>query len=299
MRRTNNSDDGSLELLLDTVCNSFGGIIFISLLLVVLLNTTSESTVDSDVPEVSTLELRESENQRETLTAKLNRLREATEGIEDSTGMLVSDELLEKAERLEQKEAERVDRVERRSQLAGDSSKAQIQIAEIDEEAKKSKQQIAEEAQRVARLETRLAKAASRRSRTARMPKLEDSKNRPWKGYLMKYGKLYGPVFVNGNRNTADFDFTTEGGTTFIDPKPRGGLRIAVDGSNIASVRRKFSNVRPSRENVLIDVWQDTYEQYDPVRVALEERGIKKALRLAEPNTRLRFTEEPVKEEVQ
>ena len=51
-RRKQQNDNGSLELLLDTICNTFGGILFISLLVVILLNTTSEKieTICSKIP---------------------------------------------------------------------------------------------------------------------------------------------------------------------------------------------------------------------------------------------------------
>ena len=41
MSRKPNDDDGSLELLLDTICNTFGGVLFISILVILLLNLSS------------------------------------------------------------------------------------------------------------------------------------------------------------------------------------------------------------------------------------------------------------------
>ena len=45
MSRRAEDDGGSLELLLDTICNTFGGIVFISILVVMLLNFTQEETL--------------------------------------------------------------------------------------------------------------------------------------------------------------------------------------------------------------------------------------------------------------
>src|SRR4051812_43846695 len=42
-RRTGPTADSSLELLLDTICNTFGGVLFISLLVVILLNHTGQA----------------------------------------------------------------------------------------------------------------------------------------------------------------------------------------------------------------------------------------------------------------
>ena len=49
----NQEADSSLELLLDTITNTFGGILFLALLVVVLLQMTSEATsVEAPNPEV-------------------------------------------------------------------------------------------------------------------------------------------------------------------------------------------------------------------------------------------------------
>ncbi|MEO8166385.1 MAG: hypothetical protein ABI619_13420, partial [Betaproteobacteria bacterium] len=64
MRRRTNTDDSSLELLLDTICNTFGGILFISMLVVILLNMTSEAVEDSPPSPKTQLELLEAERKK-------------------------------------------------------------------------------------------------------------------------------------------------------------------------------------------------------------------------------------------
>lgn len=50
-RRTTSAD--SLELLLDTICNTFGGVLFIAILVVILLRMTGESEEETPVPTVA------------------------------------------------------------------------------------------------------------------------------------------------------------------------------------------------------------------------------------------------------
>ena len=72
-RRAAAISDDNLELLLDTMCNAFGGVIFIAMLLAVVAQF-AEVQVKPDLPEMKTLE-----RQRVELDGKLNTLRTARE----------------------------------------------------------------------------------------------------------------------------------------------------------------------------------------------------------------------------
>ena len=76
-RRRKSSSLGSLELLLDTICNTFGGIILIALLVVILISTTSESSSKEPATRESQAALIQKENQRKKLTAELEKLVQA------------------------------------------------------------------------------------------------------------------------------------------------------------------------------------------------------------------------------
>jgi hypothetical protein len=59
--------EDSTELLLDTICNTFGGILFISLLVVLLINTSGPSSITDSVDDQDTLDLLELDNLRDEL----------------------------------------------------------------------------------------------------------------------------------------------------------------------------------------------------------------------------------------
>ena len=73
-RKKSNVNAGSLDLLLDTICNTFGGILLIALLVVIMLTETSKSTSESETKEQSAVELVKNENMRQELTQKLESL---------------------------------------------------------------------------------------------------------------------------------------------------------------------------------------------------------------------------------
>ncbi|MDP1561226.1 MAG: hypothetical protein Q8M16_07500 [Pirellulaceae bacterium] len=59
--------EDSTELLLDTICNTFGGILFISLLVVLLINTSGPSSITDSVDDQDTIDLLELDNLRDEL----------------------------------------------------------------------------------------------------------------------------------------------------------------------------------------------------------------------------------------
>ena len=78
MNRRRRTRTSSLELLLDTICNTFGGVLFLAILVTVLLRTTSKLESASDyqgLTEVELLMLRK--KQIDTLAA-LESMRQAT-----------------------------------------------------------------------------------------------------------------------------------------------------------------------------------------------------------------------------
>jgi len=59
MRRRNNkpTDDSSLELLLDTICNTFGGIVLISILVALLMQTETDAISEQARNEISNTDI--------------------------------------------------------------------------------------------------------------------------------------------------------------------------------------------------------------------------------------------------
>ncbi len=74
MTQRNSSDDGSLDLLLDTICNTFGGVLFISLLVVILLNMSSNEAASTPPEEATQAELSNWESRLAQANREVERL---------------------------------------------------------------------------------------------------------------------------------------------------------------------------------------------------------------------------------
>ena len=73
------ADESSLELLLDTICNTFGGVLFISILVVILVNMSSEAVSTTPPDEISQSELIQMETQLQQSQERMQKLRRAIE----------------------------------------------------------------------------------------------------------------------------------------------------------------------------------------------------------------------------
>ena len=56
-RRSGGDGDDSLELLLDTITNAFGGIVFLAILVIILLQNSSETSTPASKPDEDPLAL--------------------------------------------------------------------------------------------------------------------------------------------------------------------------------------------------------------------------------------------------
>ena len=171
MRRSITADAGSLELLLDTICNTFGGVLFISILVVVLLNMTSKQlAVDppSRNAQAELLEVREllqdSKKEMSRLTATLAQQERLQEHIFDEP------ELEGQVDKLEMLRKTCQDRRDQKIALLNDIAESQIEVNVIAQELKNRENAIADAEQKLKALDARLHQEVETRTQTARLP---------------------------------------------------------------------------------------------------------------------------------
>ena len=109
-RRTSAGVNGSLELFLDTICNMFGGIMFMAILLSVLLQmrgkeaeveASSTKTISRSEAEAYSAEVELLERQRKQLLATVELLEQKNSSDEQSEAIQKQQELMEARRRLD------------------------------------------------------------------------------------------------------------------------------------------------------------------------------------------------------
>ncbi|MBQ2682672.1 MAG: hypothetical protein IJG02_02235, partial [Thermoguttaceae bacterium] len=95
MRKNRQRAGDSLEMFLDTICNTFGGILFILLFIVIQLQMAQQSVSEAVSDPVSAVEFDTLKAKWEEKRYELEKLREQIDQFEELTGSLADEEVKE------------------------------------------------------------------------------------------------------------------------------------------------------------------------------------------------------------
>ncbi len=277
-----------MDLLLDTLCNTFGGLVFIALLLSLLVQQTAvvHSPNGSDVALADAeLEVIEAYGRLQAVTEAMIALRQqidrdrgrlanyfglddegfTTDFARDAIDLLIALDARAEAERA------RID-------AEGRAAAAERKLAEAAGAVMTAKQALAD-----ARDEARRISAEKRV--TLRVPR-ERASSKSQRALLLHGGRLR-QLFVydaSGNPirlNRDEIDVSPL--ETIIAPiRFRGGDPVVDRNTAATSLRRRLGAFSPARHYVLITVWPDSHGSFRLVRDALVEQGYDYQLLLME-----------------
>jgi len=289
MARSRDTIDASLELLLDTITNTFGSVLFITMLVAVLLRMSGRS--ETQPPPISRTEQARTEARVAELSAEAERLK-ATLG-----SLPVTDSTLARVE------ADIVAGAQETTRLMAEDTALAVEIIRDQESTAALEQQVAdttrsleriepladEEARRRRQAETEaaeLAKAAVELDRpvdptlivqTAQLPELSPIQKAQI-GLLMHYGRVYvmheyGPAGERLGPSASDFVITTQpDGLQLAKARPDAG-HIADGASINATLRQILARHSADKWVVFVIVHEDSFAQFQSVKAALVELG--------------------------
>lgn len=298
MARRRPAGDSSLELLLDTICNTFGGVLFLAMLVSLMLTQTRRKTEDSpadpaaavSAADLVRLDTRAEDAARdvEALEAQASQARRADRDLEvpNAAEMLAAMEAAE--QRVTEAEARRAELLATLAREQAATARAAAARAAAD----RDREQIAAAAERargrlaaaVEERETLLAEAVRLRDAAARRntvdttgnpPRMRDT-DKPEFGLMLRYGRLY--LMKNlraGEQVVNEADFSLSPGLLFNEAraKPHAGIDLAVTEGRDAALQRITAEFPPSRWYVCLVVHPDSFEEYATVKNWLTERG--------------------------
>lgn len=299
-RRRQDGGEGSLELLLDTICNTFGGVLFLAMLVSLLLSQSrrrsdAEDAAADPQAALTPAELARLDMKAQDLAAELTRLesglRQAREAAADFAvpGMEAELALLERAE-------ESRDRLEaaRRRGLA-DLAAVQAAAARAKAAAAGKERDARQAAERAAAARSRLEAAVEERERlvqeairlrdvraaratvqtTGRAPR-ERATSKQEFGVMLRYGRLYlMKVLRDGEMVVNEDDFFVTAGTdrNVARPKPHAGLDL---GSQAAMAGPLDERLRPFPAGgwyPCLVVHPDSFDAFVDLKAELVARG--------------------------
>jgi len=294
MSRTSSTiQDGSLELLLDTICNTFGGIVFISMLVVVLLNMSGETASSQPPTDESALELQQLTAELETAQARLHTLHQATQQRDNTLQKLVSQDQLLLARKLVEAESLRTRRVDETATITKMTADQQNSVNTISQDLNEQKKDLDSLNQQLQVQAVSLRQEVESRSQNVTPPKLEELPNHRSVGLILKGGRLTALTRIGESgvetRNSEELSVSIEDGVEFVETKSGSGVAVALDQSTKAQIQSALSQFSPDRHVLKIWIWPDSFAHYQVIQEVLAESRFRSKPEPVRQDTRLTF----------
>ena len=276
-RRRRRVAESSLELLLDTICNTFGGVLFLAILVSVLLRTTSRFDLPETKPAPSAADLAQLAQRQEEASARLQALRQAAAQQQRIVEQFTRPENADLLDAVAKLRARRDALSDERLRLLGQIAKSKAKSLEVTAELEQLDVSIATAAREVQAVELALQSELSSRTQTARLPR-ERASLKQEVGVVLRFDRLYiwHKYDQFGSRiglNTDEFVVTKEeSGYLETKPKPYAGVP-AADPEFHDELRTRLKLFNPSRQHVTVLVWDDSFDAFQAVKKALIDEG--------------------------
>lgn len=279
-RRPGASDsDSSLELLLDTITNAFGGILFLAILIVVLLRLNPSRTKGDPQPATS--------RARETLAAAEEQLTAAMEELESLEAIAKTQQeiaaterpdLIQRFQDLQSLRESRNAAIAQRAESVQALAQSQKEINELLEKSSRLDQQLFEAHERRDRARSSHDAERHKRTRSANLPnpRATDKINIP---VVVRYGRMYFPyrpeTLPLGREIDTDEMFVREedADDITVTPKPYAGLALKDVEAAVQSIRRRLAQNSSARFYIAVGVWPDSYREFSILKQALVATG--------------------------
>lgn len=289
MPRSRDTVDASLELLLDTITNTFGSVLFITMLVAVLLRVSGQA--DADPHPLSKADQAKAEARAAELSDEVERLAKTLDSLPvlDPTMAGIEGDITSTTQNTVQALSEH-------SMIAAEIIRDQEKIAETERKIRETQHDLEniapladEQSSRRQKVESEasaLAKAALELDRpvdptqivqTAHMPELTTTEKDQF-GVFMRYGRLY----VMHERGPAGQRLGPDPKYFLITSRP-DGLQVAkarpdaghiADAATVNDTLRQILGRYPADKWVIaIVVHEDSFAQFQTVKAALVNLG--------------------------
>jgi len=269
-RRRATADADPMDLLLDTVCNVFAGIMFLTLLAALLViqrggarlaETTTPVTREDPLDEVKQNELQtrqqglvqaieQAESRMDVLDPFASKIKEANYQRE------LRQQMEESLSRLANIEQERQRMLDQEKQIKQDLSTSSDAESKLYAELKSKSLELAE--------------AKGRTMRIVHFRPLIDSVGRQTL-VMIRYGKVYFAMATSNSNALNENDVEERDGGIF--PVKESGQRVVNEADADRMAANLVRRFPPGQFYVTVAVWDDSFAAFQIVRTAIEKSG--------------------------
>jgi hypothetical protein len=296
MSRRRSSRQDSLELLLDTICNTFGGVLFIAILVVLLLQQTGTGPameIATPAIPVSPVELQQLTLRMDEVADELARLRQNRDSQDAVVQTFAPDairQLMATRRALNGRQDELQAEVDR---LLATNTKlvSEVETLGIENDAVRSR--LEESQMQLKAAEARLQQERQSRVEEIRMPVVRSTFGKQEIGVVLRYGRLYvwhryGPGQVRLGLNTNDFVVVEDLKDGLItSPKPTAGIALNTSAESQAAVKRVLQQFDPRLSYLVVIARPDSYDVFRHLRDRALETGFEYRLMPVDATTEI------------
>lgn len=273
----------SLYLLLDTLCNAFGGIILLAVLVVLLTSKEkSQSSTSGDSQEMlqrrlllAQANLKQSFQLLASLQAKANDSRWKTQVSLLATRRQIQDAIksLREASAQDAKEwdaTSSADPAERMKQLNTQMAVAQARKSEAQNSLSASKENTKRLSLRLSALEKQASDLVAESQRQLRLPKERETSKRVIY-IIVRYGHVYLCRNSDLSRNETDIEWTSTLTSEIAEPKAGRGMDPVL---NATDLRGYYRSLADSSVYVAFCVFEDSFPAFIRAKQLAVESGL-------------------------
>ena len=272
-RRRKGAVADSLDLFLDTICNAFGGLLFLAILLTLLVQMRSSDDSGSAREVVSEVELERlaleistAERRREELNAHVSKLSQLAGEMKGSPL---------------QKQASNIEELQKKlepllSQIQSESQQVESmlrEIRELQEQMAKLEVELPLAREALAQAKQNLSESLTSRQETVEAPVERVTLKSPI-CLLVRYNRVY-LVFrddLNQALNLEHVEDKSSQKGIVVQPKPGSGWDL-TSSAGLERVRELFAKASPLDRFCSIGVWPDSYGDFEKIKKVMIEGG--------------------------
>lgn len=288
MSRRKKEISDSLDMLLDTITNTFGGIVFLAMLIVMLMGSAKPETADStDITELLTLK-----NEIEEIKQKkveLEQAQTAQQIVSAITGFNGNPDSVKRARQKADKYAQMRDDLAMMLDARLNLSE-KLRTSAIESEKLRLKTSVATNEEKD--LSQKLAEEIESRKKEIDLPK-ERLTQKSQTAAIVKSNRIYMLDQNHGSgmfkMNNADFEQCSVKDAVLVLTsgkfRPRNGAGVSL--GDVEQVRKTLNQVNASQTFLTVAIWGDSFGQFEQLREVFKELQLEYELILMDPDGKI------------
>jgi chromosome segregation ATPase len=262
-----------LDLFLDTICNAFGGLLFLAILLTLLVQMRSSDNSGNSPQVISAveyeklaLEVRTTERRRNELAAQVSKLKQVANAMATGAVQQQTVDVEELQKKIDQLMAQIQSDTKQVEQMLREMREIREQMANLEVELPRAREDLAN-------AQNRLSENLKSREQSVEAPVERITMKAPI-CLLMRYNRIY-LVFSDvqsQNINHEHVEDLSQGKSVVVKPKSGSGWETATE-VGLSRLRDFLAQASSADSFCSIAVWPDSYGSFEKIKKIMIDKG--------------------------